>query len=295
MNDWIRFANKRIDDQFFTYPAFLIAAIIANGFLVLKSTQLERWLESIIDDISQSDQKILLKNLNIMHLLCALTISLVSMAHVYQLLPFSNKTSLYIIYRIYKVACICTVYWSFSSCVFYWIALRIMSSYHKGQMKRIIHVATQKNCTYEMIGPMIKSIMQSLIAFEHNLSFLPFLWFLYGIVSVAGYVYGLMRHSGNTAEYLYALLDYLPPVIVVIAVSRSMEQLSVLIEEAVSLVASNESIKSSQQFLILRELDSLTAIQLTGLRYFTMNRSFLVSYVGSVLTFAALMAGFLKK
>ena len=293
--DWFQIAKMGKHGEMMTLPVFLIAAITAIGLLVLKSKHLELFLECMVNDISQSDQKIMLQNLNYIHLLCVLMISFLAVTHVYQLIPFAGKTSLRIIYRIYKVACICTTYWGFSSCVFYWIALRIMSFYHKHQMKLITHVASQESCNHRIIGPIIKSIRNSLIAFEHNLSFLPFLWFMYGMISSAAYVYSLMRGAGNAVEVLFALLDYLPPLIVVVAVSRAMEQLSVLVEEAISFVASNESIKSSQQFLILRELDSLKAMRLTGMSYFTLDRSFVVSYIGSVLTFAALMAGFTTK
>ena len=93
----------------------------------------------------------------------------------------------------------------------------------------------------------------------------------------------------------FALFDYLPPLIIVTAVSRSMDQFSGLLNQVLCLVADNESITSSHRSLMLQRLKFFWSIRLTGMNYFTLDRSFLISYVGSVLTFAALLAGFTPK
>ena len=292
---WIGFAEKGFGVAVMTYSTYICATITSNGVLMMRSKQLERFLEKLVKNINANDRKTILRKLSCVHGIYVAQIIILVIIIISSFHPFSDKSVLQIINNIYQAIGSCTTYWILSSCSFYWIALRIMSAHHKTLIKSLLQATFQKNCTYRMTEPMFLSIRQSSIEFERNLSFVPFLWFLYGVVGSSPLVYGLVRDPANALHVAYALLDYVPPMIVVVAVSRSMERCFESSEKVVRVVASNESIKSSDQSLILRELDSMKTIRLTGMSYFTLDRSFLMSYVGSVLTFAALMAGFSNK
>ena len=48
---------------------------------------------------------------------------------------------------------------------------------------------------------------------------------------------------------------------------------------------------ASERLLLLRQVDAVKSLQITGLGFFPLDKSLIVSYLASVLTFAALIAG----
>ena len=137
--------------------------------------------------------------------------------------------------------------------------------------------------------------MKVAVEFEDLISLLPFLWFMGGIISSSAMVFKIVQNPSDISYLFYTVADYAPPIVVVIASARVTQNIRTMTEDLMCAVNSNSHHGEGMKLLLLRELDSLRSLKLTGMSYFTLDRSFLLSYVGSVLTFAVLIAGFKKE
>ena len=87
----------------------------------------------------------------------------------------------------------------------------------------------------------------------------------------------------------------MPPLLVVFIASRTGIKLDELTDLVTDMVARSPTMGLADKYLLLRDLDAIKLKRQTGLSFFTLDRSFMASYVGSVLTFAALIVGFTKQ
>ena len=107
---FIRFANSGIDSESITFTAFFVATMVQNRFLIMRSTKLECFMERLVNQITESDRKTLVRNVTRIHIVYVSGISILAIVQVCDSLPISDKTSLQIIYDVYYTACNCTTY-----------------------------------------------------------------------------------------------------------------------------------------------------------------------------------------
>ena len=66
-------------------------------------------------------------------------------------------------------------------------------------------------------------------------------------------------------------------------------------DAACNVVHMCERIGQEEKHLLLRELDILKKLKLTGMHCFTLDLKLILLYIGAVFSYAALIAGFVKK
>ena len=113
-----------------------------------------------------------------------------------------------------------------------------------------------------------------------------------GMVSSAGTVYGIIKGESDMRSVSISVCDNLPPVIVVLGITRVTEKLADMAVMAGIQLHRNKMIVVGEKILLLRELDRLERLKLTAMTFFPLDKEFLLNYFGSVLTYAALIAGF---
>ena len=141
----------------------------------------------------------------------------------------------------------------------------------------------------------VLAITRSVEGFDNLMSPLPFLWFMFGICNAANTIYGFIRNSSDYMRLLFAMHDYLPPILVVFSIIRVFEKVTSVAASSCRLVSSNKSLETGDRLLLLLELYSLKDMQLTGMGFFCLNKQFLLAFVGAALTYAVLIAGITKE
>ena len=254
---------------------------------------MEQLITELVHGIDQEDIRVLLRNVSLALVAYGTHIILFAVTYIVRQIP-TIKSPIDVLSTVHYAACVSTVNWVPTTSVFYWIVLQLLVTYHKQQMLWLVLNLANKKIDYEVVRSTCRRVRESCESFENNLSFLPFYWFLFGMVASTQSVYDLIRDPSNILSLSYTLFDYLPPILVVLAASHASEESIAMVNRVIDCVASSKALELANKFLMLRELESIRQLRQTGMSFFLLDRSFLVSYVGSVLTFAALIAGFTR-
>jgi len=272
--------------------SFLVGAFASHAVLFVKQSKLETFISHMADQVHLSDARPLVRKLSVL-----LTFLLVQNAVyiVYQVLQVQKSESQrQLIDSVFAVSFGPTCFWIMSTCVFYWTILNIFLLFHERQLAMLCDPITGKLVDHAHVCNVVNLVMDSANTFDQLLSPLPFVWFAHGMVSSSGLIYGLIENPSDYINLFFTLHDYVPQILVAISAARIVGKVKEMAATAGRLVRSSKSISQVDKILLLYELDTLRALELTGMSYFSLDRSFVLSYVGSVMTFAALMAGFTK-
>ena len=127
---------------------------------------------------------------------------------------------------VYRTASVVVSSWILITCIFYWTVLQIMFSSQQQDMDKVI--TAQPTTIWIMESPSQQSgpSLTRVNDFELLLSALPFLWFMVGMVSSAGTVYGIIKGESDTRSIIISMRDYLPPVFVVLGITRVTQKIS---------------------------------------------------------------------
>lgn len=185
--------------------------------------------------------------------------------------------------------------WILTTSIFYATLLHMLSYVLDSKTKRILAWQRMLHFNPDIVTTTTASIKSLIIEFEQLLSIQPFLWFLYGIAGSAGIVFDVIAKPESVMNVVFAAQDYLPPILVVLWAAKIQERLCDDADRVIQTLVTAKAIKGSERIILIMELESLKKAKLTGLSFFTLNKEFIASYVGSVLTFAALIAGFSKR
>ena len=178
--------------------------------------------------------------------------------------------------------------WVDITTAFYCIVLQILVVHQKRIIRKM---ALDLRSVKE--GRMITSLMNK--RFEKLFSHLPFLWCLNAIIDAP---YFAMRISdpksrGILHEVVFVLQTVTPPITVCMVVSKAEDSIATEIEKCRNRISQCHRITQIEQLRVETELQSIK-LQVTGLSFFTLNRSLALSYLGNVITFAALIGTYIK-
>ena len=277
--------------------SYFSGMIVSHALLFWKRRKVEQLLTKLADGIDEMDCLNLIRWIYMLMLLYLSQVIYFVVAQAYRFINGEFRTTLVIIKRIISTSSIGPAYWIASSSIFYWTVMQMMFMFQKGKLehlKRYVSIQKEK-LDYQVAYVAICAIKKVVVEFENLISLLPFLWFMYGTISSSAMVFKIVKNPSDISNLFYTVADYAPPVVVVIAAARVAQNIGRLTEDIMCAVNSNSHHGEGMKLLLLRELDSLKALKLTGMSYFTLDRSFLLSYIGSVLTFAVLIAGFKKE
>ena len=130
------------------------------------------------------------------------------------------------------------------------------------------------------------------------LSILPLSWFASGMASLPSYLVKLYDASDMIESMLSTILYTLPPFAVVLLLSQQDHELKGIIRQITDRLGgalqSPPSASACSTCLTFQRLTSLANERMTGCSFFDVDKSFLLSYDGTILTFAALTATYIK-
>lgn len=214
------------------------------------------------------------------------------------------KSALYCCHRVsggrwsYRTVVYTTAFWYpdwiIMTCAFYFVALRLLYSSLQQQLSRVKQCVRSGNLASGAIRVSAKQMRGSCDEFDRLFGIMPFMWFLFGILAAPDTLSEISHFDGNVSELISNLQVFSVPVLVVLLAAAEHSSLVQVVHQIQDLLSRSESLSPGQESLILRDLDSLTQFQFTGLAFFSLDRSFILSYVGTVATFAALIASFAR-
>jgi hypothetical protein len=141
-----------------------------------------------------------------------------------------------------------------------------------------------------------KLIRDSSREFDNLLSLLPFLWFLFGIIGAPEAIISTVKHEGTDLilSCIVLLRNIVSPIVAAYLTSVTRCSINDMVNQAQDQVMMHHTKGCCDDILVLRELDSVKAIRMTGLSFFEIDKSFIISYIGTVLTFAALISTYMN-
>ena len=273
---------------FLTNASFTIRLISACGLLIWRRPQLEKMISHMAEHATMIEARSLVCSLTYFEALIAIQVTYFVVSRIWKIESERGEAFL-------EIASAFLEYWIMMTCIFYYTVLQVMYLHVKRHMDVVMLHASTKHLELALVCKAAFSITQSVEEFDRLMSPLPFLWFRFGMVSAAGSVYGIIKDPSDFMALVLLMQDYLPPILVVCSATRVFERGVAMAASICRQVTSNKSLETRQSILMLRELDSLKAMRLSGMGFFSLDKSFLLSYVGSVLTYAALIAGFTRE
>lgn len=129
--------------------------------------------------------------------------------------------------------------------------------------------------------------------FDHLFSFLPFCWFIVTVVETPRMILALkvyMCDFGRVFDAIAAIFNLtVSPLLVCVLISHVKSSINDAVDNVYhKVVTSNQT--PGQKILIRYELKTLKNISFTGLEFFTIDRSFVLSIIGAVCTVYVLIA-----
>ena len=194
--------------------------------------------------------------------------------------------------------------WIPTQCVFYWILVQMLTLHVTGvlasldsQDKSDVEAAAaagHKNRFSHFVHA-ITCIRRLMRESDDLLSFLPLLWFLYGFAALPAMIVRTITREDAIVELHFATRFALLPVVTAYGVARAQERVAAAVDALTERVMlRDDGSRSSSLAFLVHQMQEIKGEKLTGGSFFQLDRRFTVSYVGSLLTFAALASSYLK-
>ena len=176
---------------------------------------------------------------------------------------------------------------------YYCMAVLIHASLEQQRLTAIARSCAHSSCSCAATLASLQRIRRSRILFERLFSLFPVLWFSFGITCLPGYV-SFFGHQGLLLWTVMAAVNFLPSMLVVLVVARQDERSARLVSVAADVVTDNPWLTWGSKTLLLRSLDAVRETRRSGMRFSPLDKSFLVSYSGALLSFGVLLYSLLS-
>ena len=207
----------------------------------------------------------------------------------------NNRTG--ILYHTWRVSEELSGCWITMTCAAYAIALRI-----------IFVCFTRKTCLLQLkmlsypdpasaVRNYACEVSELHERFENCFNLMPLLWFFTAVIEGPRVVMVLSRCS--LVEFLlfvsWPINCIVAPIVVCFLISSLKSQMEKRLTDTYRLLCKNKCIRCQDNNEILFNLDSIKSQQFTGFGFFAMNRSFVLSLVGTIFTVSALLDQYIKR
>lgn len=187
--------------------------------------------------------------------------------------------------------------WIAVTCIFYFIVFRLLSFYHMLLIEKSLQILIRDPREVQVMRVTMTHIRDTSREFDGLFNIMPFMWFVHGILAAPAYVLYLtsQRVSDALTVLPFILVSLLSPIAVTLTISQLQSSFFVMLDNAQSLIIRSISVSETQELLLLRDMDSLKSIRFTGCSFFSLDKSFIMAYLGSVVTFASLIATYANR
>lgn len=260
---------------------YAVSRFLSFGLLMIRRKEIESLIIDCFHSADQKSLKELFRSITIINVIVA--VSLIGGP----LTGMPWRDSLPDI--IFKTLQTFSAPWVDATSAFYCILLQVLLVHQKLVIRRIC-----PNIQSVREGRRLTCLMND--RFDRLFSYLPFLWFLNGIIEVSFFtmVTATAKSVHETiVNALWIMGSITPPVIVCIVVSNMEASIAKEIDACHNKISQCVRMTASESLLLKTELDQIK-LRVTGLSFFELNRSLALSYIGNVITFAALIGTYIK-
>jgi hypothetical protein len=269
--------------------SYLLTKVICYTAIIMRQKRIERLVRSISTDIP-ADKRIQ-RVIRMSRLFTTIFLVQVIVNITNGILVINRHTIVDVMMLVSKF----TSQWIMITSIFYWNMLQLLSIFAEQQLACIKVNVESKYSDMVFVVTRLTTIADRVREFERLFSPIPFLWFAFAIISASATVFSVIRNPSDYLNLFYNTMDYLPPILVVMAVDDVFGKLRNESDILTTGVTLNSSVGIGDKILLINEIKKLKELRLTGMNFFSLDRSFILSYIASVLTFAALIAGFSGK
>lgn len=144
-----------------------------------------------------------------------------------------------------------------------------------------------------VVSHYISSIHSDVQTFDSLFSFLPFCWFGNGVVETPRTILALIQYMSNFQRSVNVIVWVInltiSPLLICLQISYVKNNINDAVDSVYHKVVTSNQMPG-QKILIRFELETLKDINFTGLSFFTIDRSLILSLIGAVCTVSVLIA-----
>lgn len=269
-----------------------VSRIIAVAFLVKQRKQIEEFLSGLVEVIPGKDLRRILWIIYRLTPMAYLIIALKSIESVLFLSTRNFRLS-FILWKLTDDATSC---WVAMTCSTYAVALHMLFFFINQQTCVLQRKLISSPNILHTIRSYTTAVEEQHERFEKLFSLMPFLWFFSLVVETPRTVYILSRT--NLVDFLllfsWIVNGLVCPVCVCFLISSFESVLSRSIDRIHDFLFEKCNMQSSDRMEAISVLKSVKSIQFTGLSFFALNRSFVLSLTGTLFTVSALLDQYMK-
>lgn len=289
----LQFRESGISLTSLAYSSYALSFGVCNTYLISRRERLEQLFAYFLSNITKQQIVKLRRYIGIVNLSIltfSLTEYLVGEFEVMSKEPPDPR--LVSFFGLLWNVMIITTDWIPLTCGFYVIGMRLLSLYHKNLVENCVIQIQNGNTDLMEISKTAKLIRNSSREFDDIFSILPFLWFLFGIVGAPKAIHRAAGSQGilQFLSCMFLIRNIIAPIIAAYVTSIDRSSISDLVDQAQDQVMMHHAKGASDDMFVVAELNSIKSIKFTGLSFFEIDKSFIISYIGTVLTFAALIS-----
>lgn len=136
----------------------------------------------------------------------------------------------------------------------------------------------------------IRAVAEKHRQIQHMFNLIPFTWFAFGVMSAPDLSTWLTAGRCDIATVVYGIFCFIYPLPVPLAVSSLQSSFIETVNRVQESIIECKTMSVRDEIILLRELDQLKEKQFTGFYFVILNRGFVLSYMGTIVTYAALIA-----
>ena len=274
---------------------FILASFIVGLWPIMKQAAMERLLRQQVQVIPEATASRLLRRVIVVTVI--FTIGWI----IPLCMPDYTSTSASPIGVPQLIPLIRALGWDcvWMSCGAYYIFTSILFEYQKLVLEDIRHSLRKGNCCQASIRGSFCLMRDSTQTFDRLFAPIPFVWFCYQIVEcpLLVQVIATMTQQQQAVRLISIAKEVLPPLAIVLLIANVQSRLAGVIDGIMDEIAGRTGDKKwshGERLLMMQDLESMKRLRLTGACFFTLDRAFLTAYLGTLVTFSALISSLVK-
>lgn len=276
----------------------MMGHICCNVILVMRRKTCEVFLRRTISNIDIRDHQTISRNISWINYLVVFQVIFQFLSLIWLLVVNWSHFS---VYKAMRVVTWLNPQFIEITSGFYLIILMILMASHKSLIRTCSrHIETRGQLVATVMST-IRLIRDSSREFEDLFNVLPVTWFAYGILGAPSIIttWNASLAAGPSifcVYFMHSVESLVPAIFTVYVVSRLHSSFIQEVDKLRDLIISRKCGDGSEVsvFLTAWELDSLKHIRFTGMSFFALDKSFILTFVGAFATFATLISSFAK-
>lgn len=271
------------------FTAMILASISINIALMSRRRACEMLLTLLVDRLRPQELRLLLTSINRLNIFVMVTTVMQPLMWVNRLIRGPASPLMWV-----SLFARSTPHFAIVTPGVYYIFTKILVLHHEILIKLCYSNSSSDRRRSQSIVSLVKQMVHLSREFDSLLNILPFMWFFYGIIGAPGNIV-TMRPSLSLQFSLWSghiVATFIGPLMAVYFVDRRQMFVNRQIDYLRDWIMERTRDYDSDELLMIYNLESMKGIQLTGLSSFSLDASFILTYVGAVASFTALISSY---